>query len=182
MADRAAEILLVLNVIVGLACAVPLARLIRGVGRLTGRFLPCFAVLVGIYFVEGVAMALGMGIPVFSVGLAFVWGVAFGLWVRRRAAASRALRAALFLSLYTCLPAASFLAVPLMVGLSGWDVLSSQAGAQFGIPTEPPMFWPLDTILGFYAALTAGALVFKTVITTGEVSLLIHLARRSDAP
>jgi len=131
-----------------------------------------FAILIGVYLVECAAVVIGMGIPVFSAGLAFVWGIVFGLWFRRAAAPAReVLKTAFFLSLYTSSPALSFLVVPLLMSIAGWSILSVEAGAQFGIPSFLP--WPLGTILGFYTALALGAAVFKTVITTGEVRFLL---------
>jgi hypothetical protein len=56
-------------------------------------------------------------------------------------------------------------------------ILSTEAGAELGVPDFVP--WPLNTILGFCSALVIGTVVLKTVITTGEVSLLIHLKRNA---
>jgi len=47
--------------------------------------------LIAIYFIECVAMVMGMGIPVFSVILAFVWGIVFGLRFRISASKHNAL-------------------------------------------------------------------------------------------
>jgi hypothetical protein len=57
--------------------------------------------------------------------------------------------------------------------VGGGHILSAQEGTSFGIPDFLP--WPLNTILGFCSALLIGTLVFKMIITTGEVGLLIHL-------
>lgn len=175
MHDPGVLVLLLVNLLAGLGCAVPLARFLRDSGFGPAAFVRAFAILVGIYFAEGVAVAMGMGIPVLSAGLAFVWGIVFGLWLRNRGSPREVLRTALLLSLYSSLPAASFLSVPVLAGLGGMHILSTRAAAEFGIPAEPPFFWPLNTILGFYAALAIGAVVFKAIVTTGEVSLLIHL-------
>ena len=170
--------LVVVNLAAGFGCAIPVARLLGRVNGKPGRVFRYFAILVGVYFVESVALAMGMGIPVFSVGLAFVWGILIGLWLRRAATPVReVLKTAFYLSLYTSLPALSFLVVPLLMSIAGWSILSAQAGHQLGIPDFLP--WPLGTILGFYATLAIGAVVFKTVITTGEVSLLIHLGEKA---
>ena len=63
--------------------------------------------------------------------------------------------------------------------IGGGHILSSEEGTGFGMPDLP---WPLDTILGFCAALMLGTIVMKTVITTGEVSLLIYLREKSLLP
>jgi len=163
--------LIVVNLVVGFACAIPVAKQLRKLNRKPARGLLLFAILIAIYLAECIAVVIGMGIPVFSVGLAFVWGIVFGLWLRTRASRRQVLRTSLFLSLYSSLPAASFIIVPVLVWVSGWHILSAEEGARFGIPEFP---WPLNTIFGFYAAVVVGAVVFKTVITVGEVSLLIH--------
>ena len=172
-------IIIVLNLILGFGFAIPVARLLRKVNRQPVRILHSFAILFGIYFVECIAVAAAMGIPVFSVGLAFIWGIVFGLWLRDRASTREVLKTSFFLSLYSSLPAASFIVVPAFMWAGGWQILSAQDGARFGIPESLGLPWPLNTILGFYAALVIGAVIFKTIITTGEVSLLIHLGEKS---
>ncbi len=173
--------LVTLNLVVGFGCAVPIARLLSKVNRKPMRVFRYFAILVGIYFVECIALAMGMGIPVFSVGLAFAWGIIFGLWLRARTSTREVLKTSLFLSLYSSLPAATFIVVPVLVWVGGGHILSAEEGARFGIPNFLHLPWPLNSILGFYAALAIGAVVFKTVITVGEVSLLTHLGEKSAA-
>src|SRR3990172_2895928 len=69
--------LLALNLLLGFGCALPLAGYLRGLFlKPVGNFR-LWAALIGIYFSEGVAVGIGMGIPVFSAGLAFVWGAVF---------------------------------------------------------------------------------------------------------
>jgi hypothetical protein len=169
-------ILLMVNLAAGVGCAIPLARLLANVRRKPSGLFRWFAVLIAVYFIEGVALAMGMGIPVFSVGLALVWGIVFGLWLRRAARpVGESLKAALWLSLYTSLPALSFLMIPLLMSLAGWSVLDAAAGERFGIPGFLP--WPVSTILGFYVVLALGAAVLKTLSTTGGVRLLVHSGR-----
>ena len=171
--------ILVVNLVVGTACAIPVSRLLReSCARAMSRF-HYFGVLLAVYFVESIAVALGMGIPVFSLAMACVWGVAFGLWLRNQMSRRDALKMAFLLALYSSLPAASFILVPVGMWVDGRHVLSVQEGLHFGIPDFPYVPWPLETILGFYAALVAGAVVFKTAITTGEVAYLI---RRGGKP
>ena len=57
-------ILLVVNLVAGLGCAIPLAGLLARVKGKPRRVLVYFAILIGVYFLEGVALAMGMGIPV----------------------------------------------------------------------------------------------------------------------
>jgi hypothetical protein len=167
-------ILAAVNLAVGFGFSVPIAKLLR---RLTGQRTKCFryfAALVGIYFVECVAFAAGMATQVFSIGLAFVWGIAFGRWLRERATAREVVRTGLLVALYTSAPTASF-GVLLLLGklVEGSNLISIDQAIAFGIPHFVP--WPLNTILGFCVALVIGTVALKTVITAGEISLLIHL-------
>jgi len=178
--DPTVIILIGVNLALGLGCAVPLAARLSQIGGGRARPVRFFAVLVGAYFVESVALALGMGIPVLNVGLAFVWGLVIGRWLRTCRSAADALPTALMLSAYSSLPAVSFLVVPLSVWVGGWAVLSAKAGAAFGIPAAFP--WPTNTILGFYATLAIGAVAAKAAITGGVVRLLVRRGRPHAIP
>ncbi|MHC4913138.1 MAG: hypothetical protein ACYTE5_09070, partial [Planctomycetota bacterium] len=71
-------ILIAVNLAAGFGCAVPIARMlgrVRREGKGTFRY---FVIAIGVYFVECVAIVMGMGIPVFSMGMAFGWGIVFG--------------------------------------------------------------------------------------------------------
>ena len=180
--DPAEYTLLMVNLLAGFGCAIPMARLLSKVDRRLMRAYRYFAILIGVYFVECVALVMGMGIPVFSVGLAFVWGIILALWLRGRRSIREVLKTSCLLSLYSSLPAASFIVVPVMMCVGGWDILSAEQGARFGIPDFLRLPWPLNTILGFYVCLVIAAVVFKTAITIGEVSLLIHLEEKIGWP
>lgn len=175
--DATEYVLIVVNLVVGFGCSLPMARLLCSVTGLPNKLLRYTATCIGIYFVECVAIVMGMGIPVFSISLAFLWGVVFGMWLRYKAPARDILKASLFLSLYTSLPAVSFITVPLVGWIGGWDVLSTESGSIFGIPDFLFLPWPFNTILGFFAALVVAAVVFKTVITVGEISILTHISK-----
>lgn len=172
--------LLALNLVAGLGLAVPLSAVMASLQGSAHPRRQWFVVLVGVYFVEGIAIGFGMTIPVFSVALAFVWGVV--LWVRLAGAVDRrtVLRATALFSLYSSLPAVSFLAVPVAVALGGGSIVTVEAGVAFGIPELPGLLSPLSTILGFYLATEGGALLLKAVITTGEVSVLMHIHGRRE--
>jgi len=173
-------LLVAVNLTAGFGFAVPIAKLLDGIGGQLGRIRRYLAVLIGIYFIECVAFSAGMCTQVFSVGLAFLWGMLFGLWLRSRTSARRALTASFLVSIYTSLPTASFcILIPVAGLVGGGHILSAQEGTSFGIPDFLP--WPLNTIFGFFAAVLIGTLVFKTIITTGEVSLLIHLGENPAA-
>ena len=165
--------LVIANLVAGVGCAIPLSKLLGGAGRERFSVFRCFAILLSIYLVESIAVAIGMGIPVFSVGLAFMWGIVFGMWLRNHMSPPDVLKTSLLLSLYSSLPAASFLLVPVGMWISGRAILSVEEGIRFGIPEFPHVLWPLTTILGFYATLVVGAVVLKVSITLCEVQWLI---------
>ncbi|MHC4658173.1 MAG: hypothetical protein ACYS83_03220 [Planctomycetota bacterium] len=171
-------VLVVVNVAAGLGFAIPIAR---GLGEINNKQEKVFRyvlMLVGVYFAECVAFSAGMATQVFSVSLAFVWGAILGLWLRNRSSADKVLKSTFLWALYTCLPTVSFcVVIPAAMGLYGWAILSGTDGVRFGVPEFLP--WPLNTILGFCAALLTGTVVLKTVITTGEVGLLIRFGEKS---
>jgi hypothetical protein len=172
-------ILVIINLIVGFGIAIPIARLLSEVNNMPERVIRYFAILILIYFVESVAIIIGMGIPVFSVILAFLWGIIWGHWFRSIASPQVALKTSFFMSLYSCLPSASFISIPFIIWIErgGRYILNVKEAINFGIPEFLP--WPMNTILGFYITIVIGAVVFKTVMTTGEVSLLIHLKKNT---
>lgn len=165
--------LAITNLIAGFGCAVPLAK---GLGQLTGtpnRFLRYFAMFVGIYFLECVAFTFGMCTQVFTIGLSFVWGAIFGLWLKGLAPKRNIIRQAALISLYVCLPTVSFaLILSIFWVVGGNGLLNVKQAIQFGIPDFVP--WPLNTMLGFCVALAAGTIILKVVLTTGIVALIAH--------
>lgn len=169
-------LLIAVNLAGGFGCAIPIARMLSRINGKPGRVFRYFAILVGMYFAECVAFAAGMCTQVFSVALAFLWGVVFGLWLRGKASAARVLKASFFVSLYTSLPTSSFCVVLTAAFLVAGGLFSSKEGKAFGIPDFVP--WPLDTVGGFCAALMIGTIVLKAVITTGQVGLLARRRHR----
>ena len=168
--------LIIVNLATGFGCAVPITN---GLRKATGRmekFFRYFAMLIAIYFVECVAFTAGMCTQVFSIGLAFVWGIIFGLWLRNIAPTKEVLKTAFFVSLYGCLPTCSF-AVILSTAwaISGNSLLNVEQAYKFGIPQFVP--WPFNTVLGFCVGLAIGTILLKTAITTGTVSLLVRCGR-----
>lgn len=171
-------VLVILNLFLGFGLAVPIAKLLRKAINKPNRTFRYLVILIGIYFLECVAFSAGMATQVFSIGLAFVWGIVFGLWFRKYTLSTKALKTSFLLALYTCLPTASFGVLLLISWLvSGNSILSVESGSKLGIPNFVP--WPLNTVLGFCMALIIGTVLFKIVITTGEVSVLINLGRKS---
>jgi len=170
-------VLTVVNLIVGFGCAIPIARLLGKVTGMQKRFSRYFVILIGLYSIECVAFSVGMATQVFSVGLAFVGGIVLGLWLRGRASAREVLKTSFFIALYSSLPTVSFsILIPVVKLVSGEHILSVEEAIKFGVPGFMPL--PLNTILGFFGAIAIGTVAFKTVITTGEVSLLIHFGEK----
>ena len=164
-------VLIILNLIVGFGFAIPITLFLKKANTKPTKFFFQFIILISIYFAECIAMIIGMGIPVFSIVLAFVWGFVFSSWLRNRALNRQVLKSSFFLSVYSSLPAASFIVVPILMWIGGRHILSAEEGARFGIPEFLHLPWPLNTILGFYGALVIGAVVLKTLITTGIIRL-----------
>lgn len=170
-------VLIVTNLAAGFGCAIPIAVGLRKVTGRTEKFFRYFAMLVGIYFGECVAFSAGMCTQVFTIGLAFVWGIIFGLWLRSRAPSHQVLKQALYVSIYGCMPTASFcILIPVVWLIRGGYILNTEEGIGFGIPDFLP--WPLSTILGFFTALLVGTIASKTIITTVIVHYLIHRKER----
>jgi hypothetical protein len=158
------------NLAAGVGGAILLGRHLRGASGKPAGAIRYVALLLGVYVLECAAIVAGMLLPVFSAALAVVWGIILGRWLRGRASRRAALRTSCFVALYTSLPAASFMAVPLVLALGGWPILTADGGARLGIPRFIP--WPASTVLGFYAAVAIGTLVLKTLITTTGTFLL----------
>jgi hypothetical protein len=173
--DAAEFAILALNVILGIVCGIPVARMFASSGLPGLDTRRALTRLVLVYFIECVAFMASMGTSILSIALAVLWGPLLGS--RLRAIPARHLKAsklAGLFALYTSLPAASFLSVPMMCAISGRSVTSTQGGLVFGIPPFLP--WPLNTILGFCTALAIGTVILKMVIT---ICLVRRIALRS---
>ena len=160
-------ILIILNLMIGFGVAVPIAVSLRHASVKPTGFIGHFVFLIVVYFTESIALAMGMGIPILNIALAFVWGLILASRLRTRIREQELPRQVLSLSLYSCLPAVSFIAVPVLMWIDGRHILSAAEGIRFGIPAFLHLPWPLNTILGFYLSLVVGAVVLKTLITTG---------------
>ncbi|MGA2070250.1 MAG: hypothetical protein ABSG97_02780 [Sedimentisphaerales bacterium] len=154
-----------------------------GFSRLTqkqNRFFKYLVLSLGLYFLECVAFTWSMGTQILSIILSIEWGILFGLWLKGLAPQKLIIRQMFFVSLYGCLPAVSFAAILLIVWvISGNGLLNIEQAYNFGIPDFVP--WPLNTILGFCAALAAGTIILKTFITTGIVALIVRDKESHDA-
>ncbi len=176
--DAAELVLILLNLLLGLAFALPLARHLRALAGPPHRVRRYVLELLGLYLIESLALALAMGIPILGVGLAVVWGVILGDWLRNRADHGQARRTAERVAAYSCLPIISLLAVPVVFMLAGLSVVSLEQAKQIGIPGFLP--GPLKTILGFYALPAVLASILKIAITTGEAHMLVRLHEKRE--
>ena len=131
--------------------------------------------LTAIYLAECVAFSASMGTNILSLLLAVVWGLA--LWCKVRAERPQNARwLVLGFSVYTCLPALSFLSLLGLLAWNGWSLLATEDGRRFGVPDSVP--WPVCSLLGFFLTVSGSAVLLKTGITTGMVSLLLRGSRQ----
>jgi CDP-diglyceride synthetase len=164
--------LVIVNLVMGSAGAYALARRFRDVGDGDTNIYRLCGIFISVYFVECVSMILGMGVPVFSIFLSFVWAAIFGMRLSNWRSRDVIRKTSYLLSLYTSLPAMSFITVPIAVLSSGGDITSVDAGYRFGIPRIALVPQPMRTILGFYATLAVVSLILKTIITVGGIALV----------
>ncbi|MFB0509728.1 MAG: hypothetical protein ACETVX_04470 [bacterium] len=94
--DSAEYVLIIVNLIAGFVFAIPIAKIFDKLNRKQKSFLRYFAILIGVYFIECIAIVMGMGIPVFSIGLAFIWGILFGFWLWSRISRDKILKTSFF--------------------------------------------------------------------------------------
>ncbi len=136
--------------------------------------------LTVIYLAECVAFSASMGTNILSLFLAVLWG--FVLW--REVRIPRPQNAGwlvLGFSVFTCLPALSFLSLLGLLAWDGWSLLTTEDGRRFGVPVFVP--WPVCSLLGFFLTVSGSAVLLKTGITTGIASLLLHGSRQpQDTP
>lgn len=179
LADPGNVTILIVTLLLGFAFAIPVTRRIRRIQHKPVPFFLWYSLMILIYLIEGAAFAAGMATNVFTIALSFVWGC-MAVFVTRHSNREdpEILKGVLLFAVYTSLPALSFLSVPCMFVFSGLSaILTVQAGRSFGIPGFVP--WPANTILGFSLIVSMSALFFKTVITTGIVSLCLHFRKRA---
>jgi hypothetical protein len=172
-------LLVVSNSALGLVFAVILSRRLSNLTDPPIRRMGSFVLIVGMYFLECLAFAAGMATQIFTIGLAFMWGIVLGRLLHRQSPIP-SLLFSLWVVLYTCLPTITFgVLVPVAWALAGNSLINLEAGIRFGIPEWIP--WPLGTVLGFALALVLGTVLLKSVITVGEVSMILHYAHRPGA-
>jgi hypothetical protein len=178
--DELALIILLgaVNLILGFGLAIALARKFSTLLDPPIGIRRSFMLMAGMYFFECIAFPAGMATQIFTVGLAFVWGILLGRWLHHQSPIP-SLLFTLQVALYTCMPTIIFgILVPIAWALSGNSLISVEAGVNFGIPEWIP--WPLGTVAGFALVLILGTVLLKSVITVGEVSSIMHLAQPTD--
>jgi len=164
--------LIIVNVIAGAAGAYVLARRFRGIDAEYRSIHRQFGILISVYFVECVSMVLGMGIPLFSLFLSFIWAAIFGMRLSKWDSRAAIWKTSFLISLYTSLPVLTLIIVPITVLAAGQDITSIETGYRFGIPQPSFLPSPVRTILGFYAVLILGAFALKTLITVGGIAIV----------
>ena len=169
-------LLFLLNLALGFGFAIPLIRILAKLlppPKIYKRFL----MLMGLYLAETFFLAMGMGIPVFNVALAFLWGLLLGHSLRKRTELTQALKISTHFAFYSSLPAMSFLVIPFIMLFSGANIVSVETASDMGIPSFLP--FPTDTILGFYAACGFGALFLKIIITNACVKFIFKRNKKA---
>jgi hypothetical protein len=165
MNDSAEYLIVIVNLILGFAFGWPLARFlahVRGEPSTTARL---FIYLLAVYFIECAAFTASMSTSILSFSLAVLWGIILGRRLKDfRINLTQIKKIIVLFSIYSSLPAASLLTIPIATKLGGWSILSSEAGARFGIPAFLP--WPLCTILGFCMLVSVVTVLLKILITT----------------
>ena len=136
-----------------------------------------FLLILGLYLTEIFALAMGMGIPVFNVALAFLWGTLLGQHLKNQTGLPNALKISTRLAFYSSLPAMTFIIIPFIMLAGDANIISVQDASDMGIPSFFP--WPTNTILGFYAACAFGALALKILITNGCVKFIFKRNKKA---
>ena len=184
----------VMPLVVGFAGAIPIARCLHEVSGRSKRFFCYFGLLIGVYLVEYLTCC-AVTIILFksrsrppsefvwglaSMGvLGCVWGIFFGIWLRRRATARKIMKAVIFVSFYASVPiiCLTILSLVELIIIEGVNIASVEKSASQGLATMP---WLLNTVLGYSVALVLGVILLKTAIMTGEVGLLIRFRDKSS--
>jgi hypothetical protein len=165
--------LAVTNLVAGLGFGIPLANQFRKITTRQNQFLKFYAMILGLYFFECLAFAWGMCTQVFSIALSILWGILFGMWLKGIAPRKQIIRQMLCVSLYGCLPTVSFSVIITVCWVIGGNgLLNVEQASNFGIPDF--LSFPLNTVLGFCVALTAGTIILKTAFAAGITSLIVR--------
>jgi hypothetical protein len=146
--DTAGIVIFILNLVLGFGIAIPLSRYFAHLEGISFKRWQIYLILLGVYFIESVAFAAGMASNIFSVAVSILWGSILGSKVLKLTIPPKIIiKGTILFSIYTSLPASSFLSIPLIMALSGWQIFNSASGIKFGIPEFLP--WPTNTIFGF---------------------------------
>ena len=164
--------LIIVNVVAGAGGAYLFAHGLRRIGTGERSIHRLFGVFASVYFVECVAMVLGVGIPVYSIFLSFVWAAVFGMHLSKWESKAAVRKTSFILSIYTSLPVMTFVIVPITALAGGRDIAGVGSGIRFDVPQHTFVPPPLGTILGFHIMMAAAGFALKTLITMGGVALV----------
>ena len=169
--------LVVFNLSAGIGFAFPLAKNLQQIKDNRQKSFRNFLGFTGLYFAECVAFAMGMCSQIFTVALSFVWTLVLVFWLKAQlntnSLKTKIIRLAILIAIYGSLPTASFcILITGMKVIQGANILSASEGIAFGIPDFLP--WPFNSILGFSAALLAGTLILKIVVSSVTLRYIIR--------
>jgi len=179
-----AVFLTVFNLSAGIGFAFPLAKNLQQIKDDKQKFFRYFMIFTGIYFAECIAFAMGMCSQIFTVALSFAWAIVLVFWLKEQvdidSLKKKIIRLAVLIAVYGNLPTASFcILITALKVIEGANILSASQGIAFGIPDFLP--WPFNSILGFSAALLAGTLILKIVVSSLTVRYIIrHFKFKAD--
>lgn len=176
--DITVSALVALNIAVGFSLAPLVSSVFAQVSTSSGSAFRNGILFIGIYAAESIALIIGMGMPLFSIGLAFVWGIIFRRRLKKDLSRQEAIKFSFWLSLYSSMPLVSFIIVPIIALIRGWHILDSIQGAHFGIPGFLP--WPMDTIFGFFTGVIIIAFTLKVLITMYELRVIVFSKNKSN--
>ena len=169
-------LLLIVNAVFAGVLGFRLARHLARSGAGTASLPMWLLALWGMYLAECVAFSASMATNLLGMVLAVVWGLVFMRKLQSRPSTEQR-KDAFLIAMYTCLPAISFVSLLPLLMIGGWSILTVEAGRRFGIPGFVP--WPGSCLLGFFLMVAGVAVVFKTSITVGIVSMHTRKPRES---
>lgn len=169
-------LLAIFSLSIGIGLAFPLTKNLQRTKGQSQKPIRYFLIFIGIYLAECIAFAMGMCTQILTIGLSFIWGLVFSLWLRKCATQNKITRLAILVAVYGSLPTASFgILITILKLIQGGNILSGAEGIAFGIPEFLP--WPFNSILGFSVALLIGTLILKIVVTTVTVRYITQRFR-----
>ncbi|MHA2065387.1 MAG: hypothetical protein ACXABY_13510, partial [Candidatus Thorarchaeota archaeon] len=107
------------NIALGIGVGIYLARRLSKEADPPIQKRRALTLLLGMYFLECLAFPAGMATQVFVIGLAFLWGIVLGRWLRMQSPIP-SLIFSMRVAIYTCLPTITFgMLVPVAWAFAG---------------------------------------------------------------